>query len=142
MKAENTVAPEKFKIENIINGRCDVILNTNIEVIEDDEKNKKYLYDTYRINIDYEEDMKEKLEDEEYYNSLLELAKKEYEQKLANEVRKIRDELLKETDKFLLDDFPILPEVKEKYKSYRNALREIPEQSGFPHTVLWPSLEE
>lgn len=142
MKAENTVAPEKFKIENIINGKCDIIFNTNIEIIEDDEKNKKYLYDTYRINIDYEKDLKEKLEDAEYYNSLLELAKEEYGQKLADEVRKIRDELLKETDKYLLEDFPISEEQKEKYKIYRNALREVPEQQGFPDNVSWPSLEE
>lgn len=142
MKTENTVEPENFKIENIINGKCDIVINTDIEIIEDDENNKKYLYDTFRINIDYEKDLKEKLEDEEYYNSLLELAKEEYGQKLADEIRKMRDELLQETDKFLLEDFPISEEQKEKYKIYRNALRKIPEQSGFPDNVSWPSLEE
>lgn len=142
MKTENTVEPENFKIENIINGKCDIVINTDIEIIEDDENNKKYLYDTFRINIDYEKDLKEKLEDEEYYNSLLELAKEEYGQKLADEIRKMRDELLQETDKFLLEDFPISEEQKEKYKIYRNALRKIPEQKGFPYDVEFPKLEE
>ena len=82
------------------------------------------------------------MEDTEYYNSLLELAKEEYGQKLADEVRKIRDELLKETDKYLLEDFPISEEQKEKYKIYRNALRKIPEQEGFPYDVEFPKLEE
>lgn len=141
MKAESNVRPEKNYNIDIREDKAIITFFDNINEITENEETK-YTYDTYEIRTQNREDLKEKLEDEEYYNSLLELAKKEYEQKLANEVRKIRDELLKETDKFLLDDFPISEEQKEKYKSYRNALRNVPEQSGFPHTVLWPSLEE
>ena len=102
----------------------------------------KYIYDVFEIKIQNREDLEQKLEDEGYYNSLLIKAKEKYGEKLADEIRKKRDKLLVETDKYLLDDFPISEEQKEKYKIYRNALREIPEQQGFPHDVSWPVLEE
>ena len=36
---------------------------------------------------------------------------------------------------------PNVPEAtREKYVPYRQALRDLPEQPGFPHTVVWPDL--
>lgn len=140
MKAESNVKPEKYSID-IREDKAIITLFDNIQEVTENEETK-YIYDVFEIKIQNREDLEQKLEDEGYYDSLLELAKEEYGQKLADEIRKIRDELLQETDKFLLEDFPISEEQKEKYKIYRNALREIPEQQGFPYEVSWPSLEE
>lgn len=40
-----------------------------------------------------------------------------------NHYRKMRNDLLQETDKYLLPDFPISPENLEIVKEYRQALR-------------------
>jgi hypothetical protein len=35
-------------------------------------------------------------------------------------------------------DYPIAPEKREEWAVYRQALRDIPEQPGFPWEVEWP----
>lgn len=57
---------------------------------------------------------------------------------IAEEIRDKRDNLIGETDYYLMPDYPISPEDLEAVKVYRQALRDIPEQSGFPKNVQWP----
>lgn len=60
------------------------------------------------------------------------------EQELASMVRSQRDAKLSATDYLVIPDYPISPEDLEAVKVYRQALRDIPEQSGFPKNVQWP----
>lgn len=57
---------------------------------------------------------------------------------VAEAVRDKRNKLIGETDYYLMPDYPISPEDLEAVKVYRQALRDIPEQSGFPKNVQWP----
>ena len=59
-------------------------------------------------------------------------------QELASMVRSQRDAKLSATDYLVAPDYPISPEDLEDVKAYRQALRDIPEQSGFPKNVQWP----
>ena len=59
-------------------------------------------------------------------------------QELASSVRSQRDAKLSATDYLVASDYPISPEDLEAVKAYRQALRDIPEQSGFPKNVQWP----
>lgn len=52
----------------------------------------------------------------------------------ASEVRSQRDKLLAETDWMALSDVVMSPEMA----TYRQALRDISDQVGFPHNVVWP----
>lgn len=54
------------------------------------------------------------------------------------EVRAKRDYLISQTDYLLQPDYPISAEDLEKVKAYRQALRDVPEQEGFPFDVVWP----
>ena len=56
---------------------------------------------------------------------------------LANAARAKRDALIKETDFYVLPDYPNAP---HGIAEYRQALRDITEQPGFPHDVTWPEL--
>lgn len=58
----------------------------------------------------------------------------------ADMVRRKRDSLISCTDYYILPDYPSTPDGIEAAKAYRQALRDIPEQSGFPRNVQWPSL--
>ena len=56
------------------------------------------------------------------------------------EARAQRDKLLAETDWTQVLDAPIDAETREAYRAYRQALRDIPEQDGFPESITWPEL--
>lgn len=48
--------------------------------------------------------------------------------------RTIRDMNLKNTDWHMLSDSPVKTGILE----YRQALRDIPQQEGFPDSIVWP----
>lgn len=51
-------------------------------------------------------------------------------------IRWQRDALLQETDWMVLSD---TQEVSQEWLDYRQALRDVPTQSGFPENVTWPT---
>lgn len=73
---------------------------------------------------------------EEKYNPEDEMTDEE----LASRVRMRRDSMISRTDFYVQPDYPSDPAGLEAVKAYRQALRDIPEQSGFPRNVQWPSL--
>lgn len=58
----------------------------------------------------------------------------------ADEIRTQRDKLLAETDWTQVLDAPISVESREAFRVYRQALRDITEQEGFPAAVVWPEM--
>lgn len=62
------------------------------------------------------------------------------DEELADRIRRERDEKLEETDFFVMPDYPSDPKDLEEVKTYRQALRDITKQSGFPKEVTWPEL--
>ena len=62
----------------------------------------------------------------------------EYDTVLAASARQKRDRLIAATDYLVTPDYPIESDRLAKVKIYRQALRDIPEQSGFPRTITWP----
>lgn len=58
----------------------------------------------------------------------------------ATMVRRKRDSLISGTDYYILPDYPSTPDGIEAVKQYRQDLRDITLQSGFPRNVQWPSL--
>lgn len=49
-----------------------------------------------------------------------------------------RSRLLRETDFYFTADYPLSDELKEKLITYRQALRDITKQSGWPTNIIWP----
>ena len=115
---------------------------------------KRYIYKTEKHTSEYSlrlalfnherlafskltpEFMKEHEIVEEEYNPEDEMTDEE----LASRVRMRRDSLISRTDFYVQPDYPSDPAGLEAVKAYRQALRDIPEQSGFPRNVQWPSL--
>lgn len=88
-----------------------------------------YVYDAFTINIRNDESYIN-----ENYSSLLEKAKQsEYDIK-ANEVRTLRNKYLEDTDIYALSD----RDMSEAMREYRQALRDVTKQSGFPYDVVFP----
>lgn len=62
----------------------------------------------------------------------------EKRKKKETELRAQRDALIAKTDYLLAPDYPISAKDLEKVKAYRQALRDVPAQEGFPDNVVWP----
>ncbi len=92
---------------------------------------------------------KERYSDDENYERNLLIAKSEaYNGEVtvedipmtADEARTKRDKLLAATDWTQVLDAPIDAATREAYRAYRQALRDIPDQEGFPENITWPEL--
>lgn len=57
----------------------------------------------------------------------------------AEGVRERRDALLAECDWTQLGDVDLSSGSKSNFATYRQALRDVPQQSGFPDTINWPT---
>lgn len=53
-------------------------------------------------------------------------------------VRTTRNQLLSSSDWTQLEDSPLSEDAKTEWALYREALRAVPEQDGFPDSVEWP----
>ena len=58
-------------------------------------------------------------------------------QEMSAQVRAQRDQLLSQSDWTQVADSPV---DKAAWATYRQALRDVPEQPGFPWNVVWPTV--
>jgi hypothetical protein len=65
---------------------------------------------------------------------------KAWELGAGGRIRETRNELLAETDWTQAADVP--QTIKDKWATYRQALREVPQQPGFPTNITWPTKPE
>lgn len=143
MRTESTVMPstrleiEAFPLKEGSN--CTVVLYDNIEgpfKKQAAEEEQYYTYDRYCIETTYRRNLKENIEAN--FEVWLKKAKDAEEFALAKEIREKRNQLLAETDWTQTIDAPISAASRETIREYRQNLRNITEQEGFPNTVAWP----
>ena len=60
----------------------------------------------------------------------------------AKSVRASRDSKLKESDWIVIKNLELNANIPGVWEVYRQALRDIPTQSGFPNTIVWPTQPE
>ena len=64
-----------------------------------------------------------------------------YPQRTPEEMARIqRNQLLFASDWAVLSDSPLSDAKKAAYLAYRQALRDVPEQNGFPDSITWPTI--
>ena len=56
----------------------------------------------------------------------------------AKSVRQSRDDKLKETDWIVIKNLELNANIPGAWEVYRQALRDVPTQAGFPWTITWP----
>lgn len=62
------------------------------------------------------------------------------DEEVAEHVRSERDGKIAETDYLAMPDYPLSDEDKAAVMAYRQALRDVPTQEGFPREVVWPEI--
>ncbi|WP_265822491.1 tail fiber assembly protein [Geovibrio ferrireducens] len=61
---------------------------------------------------------------------------------IAAAVRAERDALLRATDYLIMPDYPLDEAISVSVRAYRQALRNITLQTGFPFDIEWPAMPE
>lgn len=56
----------------------------------------------------------------------------------STKARNLRNKYLTITDKYVLPDFPLSDELRSAIIAYRQQLRDLPDQAGFPDNIVWP----
>lgn len=59
-------------------------------------------------------------------------------EELAAQARSQRDALIAATDYLMATDYPLADEKRQELTVYRQALRDVPQQEGFPYAIVWP----
>ena len=149
-KRSYTVQPAAFKIAQISENEIKLTLRENIEQVADGwQADEYYLF----------KDLMTETEIEAAFSALLAEAKALDKKAAAEDVRSMRDGLLLESDRSMLLDriiqtMPmtagaaddawigfvqgIYAAATNEWAVYRQALRDIPTQAGFPYDVVWP----
>ena len=59
----------------------------------------------------------------------------------AEQVRSRRDQLLTKSDWMAVKSYETGEPIPTEWATYRQALRDITAQDGFPHNVIWPEVQ-
>lgn len=81
------------------------------------------------------------VENVEYMRSLDIRSTEELTRDKSMEVRADRDNRLRACDWLMLSDAGFSDEAIIRFKKYRQELRDVPQQLGFPYDVTWPVTE-
>lgn len=71
-------------------------------------------------------------------NEIVVLENPTNKEELAEEAKRKRNILLQSSDWTMMPDAPFTKAQKDAWKEYRQALRDITEQEGFPENVVFP----
>ncbi len=136
MKTESNIKPSKYTVEQHEN-LAEIILCENIE--QDDEPTV-FTYDEYRIITPWRDNLKQSVKSA--FESWLTRAKQAEYDEYADRVRLERNERLTATDWTAVEDSPLSDTEKAAWRAYRQALRDVTEQPGFPYEINWPEKPE
>ena len=158
MKCESTTKQPQLLLEPLEHGRVRVTLYANETPVER-EDGTHYQYDQYTMEVTDRPGLRELIEGalEDWIEACAQTERNE----AAAEARAIRDRLLAESDaRLALDRLGLeLPDkitatslltafkalidglrgaLSGEWAAYRQALRDLPEQPGFPFEIHWP----
>ena len=157
MRAKTNYAerPSAYEIKDGDAGQKIICFRQNIEEIET-EYGTQYTADEYTLTVTDTQTLEERVANN--IEAWRERAMREDYDRVAAEVRAIRDKLLAESDKEMMIDrmglevptgvsFSAWLEFLKKLASavsgdlakYRQELRDIPKQEGFPYCVVFPT---
>lgn len=116
---------------------------TKITLVTPKEYEKQLDQTTNLYSYTVKQSTVSEIELSEEQSALFEQSRQQIHQQMLVQVAKAkRDSLLSESDKLVLADRweNRTAEEKEKISQYRQALRDIPQQPGFPENIEWPVL--
>ena len=132
MKISGSISPSPLLFEHRFDGTAEMRFRENISKNDDGS----FTYDEYLLSMQDRAGLEKIVTDN--LPVWLAYAKAQETEQLAANARTQRDKLLSDTDWTQTDDAPLSSEDKESVRKYRQGLRDITAQSGFPQEIKWP----
>ena len=132
MKVNGSISPPALSFEHRFDGTAEMRFRENISKNDDGS----FTYDEYLLSMQDRAGLEKIVTDN--LPVWLAYAKAQEAEQLAANARTQRDKLLSDTDWTQTDDAPLSSEDKESVRKYRQGLRDITAQSGFPQEIKWP----
>ncbi len=146
--------PDEIQVERTGDSAVIFFRQNIAEIPQPEEGDPQFMADEYTLTVPYTEGLLERVANSEAW---LQRAIQEDYDKAAAKVRAIRDELLAESDSEMALDRQglVVPSgstftawlaflkglgdiLSGAVSAYRQALRDVPQQEGFPYDVNWP----
>ena len=113
-----------------------IILRKTISAPASDGTEQQYEYATYSERRLWIPDLDEYIAN--HFDDMFNKMEQHANNKKAGEARAKRDKMLESCDYLMALDYPISADAREQWRAYRQALRDIPQQEGFPDNIEWP----
>lgn len=136
MKVNGSAEPAALLFEHRFDGMAEMRFRENI--VKNDDGS--YTYDEYFLSMTDRSGLEKIVQDNA--EVWLAYAKQQETEQQAQTIRSKRDKLLSDTDWTQTDDAPVSTDGREAMRQYRQKLRDITAQSGFPSSVKWPEKPE
>ena len=140
MKVNGSIQPDALSFEHRFDGMAEMRFRENITNSNDDKGDTIYSYDEYLLIMPDRDGLGKIVTDN--LPVWLAYAKSQETDNQAQAVRDKRDKLLAGTDWTQTDDAPLSSTDRESMRQYRQSLRDITSQSGFPQKIAWPEKPE
>ncbi len=143
MKVISNLPPAKYQIIKKENS-CNVIFCSNIKPLtkingQTGDYQSLWEYDQYTIETPYSANLQAQIE--AYYDDWLNKAKNEDLKLESEKIRSYRDNLLSEADTLYcnVENWELMDkDTRLAWQDYKQALRGLTQQAGFPYTISWP----
>ena len=159
MRTESNISPNELEVFKLSPSSARITFCTNIQEVPvesiDGEPAVRYEYDSYDLIVPFSENIEQRIRSR--FNEWLAKAKQLEVETLSQEARALRDKLLAESDSAMLLDRMnldvsggssftswikflkgLVSALTGSWATYRQALRDLPEQEGFPYNIQWP----
>lgn len=135
MKYESATKQPHYILEPLDGGHVRVSLFTNEQelIVED---GSHYLYDMYVTEVIDRPQLGAYISGN--LDGWIAAAADAEREEVAAAARTARNALIAATDYLFESDYPISKAKKAEWAAYRQALRDVPEQPGFPYKIDWP----
>lgn len=159
MRTESNIRPNELEVFKLSHSSARITFCTNIQEVPvespDGEPTVRYEYDSYDLIVPFSENIEQRIRSR--FNEWLAKAQQLEVETLSQEARALRDKLLAESDSAMLLDRMsldvsggssftswlkflkgLVSALTGSWATYRKALRDLPEQEGFPYNIKWP----
>jgi len=133
---ELAACPPPFEIHAAPDGAAVVTFYGGAQKLSADGEADRWRASCYMIRTRYSDALATRIEQD--YEIWFAAAQAQFEAVAASEVRAERDRRLAACDYRALPDYRQPDDEREAWTAYRQALRDVPEQVGFPYDVRWP----
>lgn len=159
MWTESNIKPNELEVFKLSHSSARITFCTNIQEVPTENPGEepmvRYKYDSYDLIVPFSENIEQRIRTR--FDEWLDKAKQTEIETLSQEARTLRDKLLLESDSAMLLDRlgldvsggssftswlkflkGLVSALTGSWATYRQALRDLPEQEGFPYNIQWP----